>query len=321
VRKIAAAWAGLALALGACTAAAQTAFPTKPVRIIVPFAPGGGTDAFARTVGAKLTQTWGQQVIVDNRAGAQGNIGTALGAKSPADGYTLTLAYVGTLAINPHLYKDPGFDALKDFAAITRGTLEAWVLVVHPSLPVRTAKELAALARQRPGQLTFASSASGTQLVGELFKIVTKTNILHVPYKGAGPAVVDLLAGNVQIMWSNPTAAVPHVKNHRLQGLMVTGNKHLEALPQLPDAIEAGFPRLDVYGWYGMVAPAGTPPAILTKLNTDFVDALNAADVRERMKATGQELSPSSVQEFQEQIRKDYALWGEVVKASGARVD
>ena len=313
--------AGCVLALMTHHAAAQATFPAKAVRFIVPFAPGGGTDAFARTVGANLTQGWGQQVIVENRAGAQGNIGTAAGARAAPDGYTMTLAYVGTLAINPHLYKDPGFDPLKDFAAVTRGTLEAWVLVVHPSLPVRTAKELAALARQRPGQLTFASSASGTQLVGELFKIATRTSILHVPYKGAGPAVIDLLAGNVQIMWSNPTAAVPHVKSRRLHGLMVTGQKRLEALPDLPTAIDSGFPQLDVLGWYGVVVPTATPQAIVNKLNTDIVNVLNAPDVRSRMKAAGQELSPSTAEQFHEQIRADYALWGTVVRDSGVKVD
>lgn len=313
--------AGCALALMSQLAGAQPAFPTKPVRFIVPFAPGGGTDAFARTVSAKLTQTWGQQIIVENRAGAQGNIGTAAGAKAAPDGYTLTLAYVGTLAINPHLYRDAGFDPLKDFAAVTRGTLEAWVLVVHPSLPVHSVKELAALAKRRPGQLSFASSASGTQLVGELFKQATGTNIVHIPYKGAGPAVIDLLAGNVQMMYSNPTAAVPHVKSGKLRGLAVTGRKRLEALPDLPTGVEAGYPELDVLGWYGVVVPSGTPPLIVAKLNADIVSALNSPDVRERMKAFGQELSPSTPEQFQEQIRTDYALWGKVVRTSGVKAD
>ncbi len=313
--------AGCALALVSQLAGAQPAFPVKPVRFIVPFAPGGGTDAFARMLGAKLTQTWGQQVIVENRAGAQGNIGTAAGAKAAPDGYTMTVAYVGTLAINPHLYRDAGFDPLKEFAAVTRGTLEAWVLVVHPSLPVHSVKELAALAKRRPGELTFASSASGTQLVGELFKQATGTNILHVPYKGAGPAVIDLLAGNVQMMYSNPTAAVPHVRSGKLRGLVVTGRKRLEALPDLPTAVEAGLSALDVLGWYGIVVPTGTPPSVVAKLNTDLVGALNAADVREKMKALGQELSPSTPGEFQEQIRNDYASWGRIVRASGVRAD
>ena len=313
--------AGCALALVSQLAGAQPSFPTKPVRFIVPFAPGGGTDAFARMLSAKLTQTWGQQVIVENRAGAQGNIGTAAGAKAAPDGYTMTVAYVGTLAINPHLYRDAGFDPLKEFAAVTRGTLEAWVLVVHPSLPVHSVKELAALAKRHPGQLTFASSASGTQLVGELFKQATGTDILHVPYKGAGPAVIDLLAGNVQIMYSNPTAAVPHVRSGKLRGLAVTGRKRLAALPDLPTGVEAGFPTLDVLGWYGVVVPAGTPPLIVTKLNTDLVSALNSPDVRERMNALGQELSPSTPGEFQEQIRNDYAMWGKIVRASGVKAD
>lgn len=310
-----------AMALLSQHAVAQPAYPAKSVRIIVPFSPGGGTDAFSRTIGAKLTQSWGQQIIVENRPGAQGNIGTAVGAKAAADGYTLTLAYVGTLSINPHLYKNPGFDPLKDFAAISRGTLEAWVLVVHPSLPVHSVKELVALAKQRPGHLTFASSASGTQLVGELFKQATSTQIEHIPYKGAGPAVIDLLAGNVQMMYSNPTATVPHVKTGKLRGLAVTGRKRLEALPDLVTGVEAGYPQLDVLGWYGIVVPTGTPQAIITKLNTDIVAALNAPDVRERMKAIGQELSPSTPEQFHEQIRTDYALWGKVVRASGAKAD
>jgi tripartite-type tricarboxylate transporter receptor subunit TctC len=314
--------AGIALALAAQSAGAQQpAFPAKPLRFIVPFAPGGGTDAFARTLSARLVSAWGQQIIVENRPGAQGNIGTAAGARSAPDGYTFTVAYVGTLAINPHLYKDPGFNALKDFAAVTRGTLEAWVLVIHPSLPAHSVKELAALARRRPGELSFGSSASGTQMVGELFKLATGTNIVHVPYKGAGPAAIDLLAGNIQMMYSNPTAAVPHVKSGKLRGLAVTGRKRLEALPDLPTGVEAGYPQLDVLGWYGIVVPAGTPAPIIAKLNTDMVAALNSPEVRERMKNLGQDLAPSSPEEFQEQIRCDYAVWEKVVRQSGVRVD
>lgn len=311
----------LAIMLGASATAGAQDYPIKPIRIIVPFPPGGGTDTFARIVGAKLTEMWGPQVIVDSRAGAQGNIGTAIGARASPDGYTMIVAYVGTLAINPHLYSNPGFDPFRDFAAVSRGTEESWILVVHPSLPVKTMKELAALAKKNPGKLTFASSASGTQLVGELFKIATRTDIVHVPYKGAGPAVIDLLAGNVQIMFSNPTAAVPHVKSGKLRALAVTGSKHLDALPEVPTAIEAGYSDLNVVGWYGIIVPAGTPKNVLTKLNAGVVQALSSPDVVARMHATGQSPSPSTPEEFAEQIRVDFERWGKVVRAAGVKVD
>jgi tripartite-type tricarboxylate transporter receptor subunit TctC len=315
--------AAVAFGLLACCSASVHAqgFPNRPVRFIVPFPPGGGTDAFARVVGAKLAEDWGQQVLVDNRPGAQGNIGTAAGARAAPDGHTITLAYVGTLAINPHLYKQPGYDALNDFAAITRGTEEAWILVVHPSVPARSAKELAALAKGRANRLSFASSASGTQMVGELFKAVTGTQILHVPYKGAGPAVIDLLAGNVDMMFSNPTSAVPHARSGRLRALVVTGKKRLEALPDIPVAAEAGYPELDVIGWYGVIAPAATSRELVVRLNADLVRVLNLPEVRDRMRAIGQALSPSTSEEFATQIRSDFERWGRVVRQSGARVE
>src|SRR3982751_4315506 len=186
-------------------------YPDKAVRLIVPFPPGGGTDTLGRVLGAKLAEQWGQQVIIDNRAGAQGNIGTSIGAKAAPDGYTITLGHQGALTINPHMYSNPGYDTLRDFAPVTEATEMAFLLVVHPALPVRSMKELEALAKRNPGQLTFASTSSGPQMAGELFRLTTKTNMLHVPYKGAGPAIIDLLAGNVSIMFSNPTGAVPHV--------------------------------------------------------------------------------------------------------------
>ncbi len=301
-------------------ASAQT-FPSKPVRLIVPFVPGGGTDSFARVVGAKVSAAWGQQMVVENRGGAQGNIGTALGAKAAPDGYTLTLVYVGTLAINPHLYRQPGFDALNDFTAIARGTEEAWLVVVHPSVPVRTLKELAALAKRNPDKLSFASSASGTQMVGELFKVATGVKILHVPYKGSGPATIDLVAGNVDIMYSSVTGAVSQVKAGRLRALAVTGVRRVETLPDVPSTQEAGYPELNVYGWFGIVAPAATPREIIVKLNADFVRALNAPDVRDRLKVIGQTSSPSTPEEFQAQIRVDYERWGKIVKQSGAKAE
>ena len=312
----------LLLVVAAASAHAAESYPSKPIRFIVPFPPGGGTDAFARILAPKLTEALGQQIIVDNRAGAQGNIGTAAAAKSPPDGYTILLAHQGAMTINPHLYPNTGFDTLRDLIGVARGTATAMVLVAHPSLPVKTLKELAALARQNPGKLTFASTASGQQLAGELFKLTTKTNLLHVPYKGAGPAVIDLLAGNVILMFSNPTSIVPHVKAGRLRAVAVLGTKRNEALPDAQTAIEAGYPDLAVVlEWYGIGAPAATPRDIVNRLNGVIVKALASPDVVERMNALGQTISPSGPDEFQKQIREDFERWGRVVKAAGVKVE
>lgn len=296
-------------------------FPSKPVRFIVPFVPGGGTDTFARIVGAKLSEPWGQHMIVDNRAGAQGNIGTALGAKAAPDGYTLTLAFVGTLAINPHLYRKPGFDALKDFVAVTRGTEEPWVITVHSSTPAKDIKELVTLAKRNPGKLNFASGSSGSQFAGELFKITTGIDIVHVPYKGTAPAVMDLLAGNVDMTFSVPTSVLPHVKTGRLRAVAVTGAKRIEMLSNVPSAVEAGYPELNVLSWYGVAAPAATPRHILGRLNAAFVQALNSHEVREQLKGVGQVSAPSTSEEFQQQIRTDYEIWGKVVRRINLKLD
>jgi len=308
--------------MAAMPAFSAESYPGKPIRFIVPFPPGGGTDAFARILSPKLTEYLGQQVIVDNRAGAQGNIGTAAAAKSPPDGYTVVLAHQGALTINPHLYANTGYDTLRDFAAVARGTATAMVLVAHPALPAKTLKELAALARQNPGKLTFASTASGQQLAGELFKLTTKTNLLHVPYKGAGPAVIDLLAGNVILMFSNPTSIVPHVKAGRLRAIAILGGRRNEALPEAQTALEAGYPDLAVVlEWYGVAAPAATPRDIVARLHAAIVKALGSPDVMERMNALGQTISPASPDLFQKQIREDFERWGKVVKAAGIKAE
>lgn len=297
-------------------------FPDRSVRLIVPFPPGGGTDGFGRILGAKLTEIWGQQVIIDNRGGAQGNIGTALGARAAPDGYTLTLAHQGALTINPHLYSAPGYDTLRDFAGVSRGTDMAFILVVHPSLPVKSMKELAALAKQNPGKLTFASTSSGPQMAGELFRMTTGTDMLHIPYKGGGPATIDLLAGHVTIMFANPTATVPHVKAGKLRALGVMGPKRNEALPDVPTALESGYPALaNVIEWYGVVAPAATPREIIAKLNGSVVQAINSPDVFKRITALGQTPVTSTPTEFDEWIKAEFARWGKVVKASGAKAD
>jgi len=303
-------------------AVAAGAYPDRPVRFIVPFPPGGGTDAFARVVGAKLTEIWGQQVIIDNRSGAQGNIGTAMGAKATPDGYTITLAHQGALVINPHLYGNPGFDTLRDFAAISRGMETPSILVVNPAMAAKTMKELAELARQNPGKLTFASTASLQQLLGEIFKLATHTNIVHVPYKGAGPAVIDLLGGHVSMMFANPSSTVPNIKAGKLRALAVLGTRRNDALPDVPSAVEAGFPELsDVVEWYGVIAPAATSRAVVAQLNTGVVRALRSPDVVERLGAIGQTSAPSTPDEFTRQIRAEFERWGKVVKASGAKVD
>jgi tripartite-type tricarboxylate transporter receptor subunit TctC len=292
------------------------------VRFVVPFPPGGGTDGFARVLGAKLTELWGQQVIVDNRGGAQGNIGTALGAKAAPDGHTLTLAHQGALVVNPHLYPNTGYDTLRDFAAVSLGTEMAFILVTHPSVPAKTMKELAELARKSPGKITFASTSAAPHLVGELFKLTTGTNMLHVPYKGGGPAVIDLLAGHVNIMFSNPTSTVPHVKSGKLRALGVMDSRRNEALPDVPTAIEAGYPALGkIIEWYGVVVPAATPRTVIAKLNADIVRALKAPDAAARIQAMGQGVSPSTPEAFSKLIRDEYARWGKVVKESGAKVE
>jgi len=312
----------LLAALTAVPALAAESYPEKPIRMIVPFPPGGGTDALSRILVPKLNEALGQQVVIDNRGGAQGGLGTALGAKAAPDGYTVLFAHSGALTINPHMYSNPGYNTLKDFAPITRGTEMPYILVLHPSVPAKTMKELAALARAHPGQLTFASTSAGPQLMGELFRLTTKTKMIHIPYKGAGPAVTDLLGGHIGIMFSVPTSVGPHIRTGKLRALSVSGNKREESLPDVPTMTEAGFGDFgDAREWYGFVVPTGTPADAVTKLNAAFVRALNDPDVHKRLHPLAQKAVPSSAAEFGEYIRSQYVLWGKVVKATGAKVE
>jgi tripartite-type tricarboxylate transporter receptor subunit TctC len=312
---------GAALALVAPGAIAQS-FPDKPVRFIVPFPPGGGTDALARIIGAKLAEMWNQQVVIDNRAGAQGNLGTAAGAKSPADGYTITFAHQGALVINPHLYATTGYDTLKDFAAVAKTTEMAFIAVAHPSVPAANLKELERYAKQNPGKLTFASTSAGPHIVGELFRLTTKTELVHVPYKGAGPAINDLLGGQVALMFSNPTSVVPHVKSGKLRGIAVMDSKRNPALPEVPSALESGYPELsNVIEWYGVVVPQATPKDVVQRLGDAIQRALKSPDAAERIQGLGQSLAPAGAEEFGKLIAAEYERWGRVVKASGARVE
>lgn len=311
----------LALACAATLASAAT-FPDKPVRLIVPFPPGGGSDTLARIMAKKMQDIWGQPLIVDNRGGAQGSVGTAMGAKAPPDGYTIVLIVHGAMAINPHTYDNVGYDVLKDFAPIVRGTEQSYVLVANPNVPVKTLKDVEELAKAKPGKLTFATSGAGPQLVGELFKLTTKTNLLHVPYKGAGPASVAVLAGETDFLISNPTSVVQHVKAGKLRGIAVLGKERNEQIPDVPSALEAGYPALsDIPEWYGFAAPAGTPEPIIAKLNADFVTALNDPEVQKQIRALGTTPSPSTPEEFAKQIKYDYERWGRVVKAAGVKAE
>jgi tripartite-type tricarboxylate transporter receptor subunit TctC len=299
---------------------AHAQYPDKAVRLIVPFPPGGGTDSLGRILAAKLGELWSQQVIVENRAGAQGNIGTAAGAKAAPDGYTLTFAHQGALVINPHIYKDTGYDTLKDFAAVGLATQMAFIAVAHPSVPVTDLRELAQYAKKNPGKLSFASTSAGPHIVGELFKQATGTDLLHVPYKGAGPAITDLLGGQVNLMFSNPTSTVPHVRSGKLRALAVMDGKRNPALPDVPTAQEQGIPELaSVIEWYGIVVPSATPPAVVRKLSADLLQVLGMADVHERITKSGQTPSPLGAEEFGRMIRADFERWRKVVAAAGIR--
>ena len=295
-------------------------YPDKPVRLIVPFPPGGGTDALGRILAAKLGELWGQQVVVENRAGAQGNIGTAAGARAAPDGYTLTFAHQGALVINPHIYKETGYDTLKDFAPVALATEMAFIAVAHPSVPAADLRELAQYAKKKPGKLSFASTSAGPHIVGELFKQATGTDLLHIPYKGAGPAISDLLGGQVNLMFSNPTSTVPHVRSGKLRALAVMDEKRNAALPDVPTAKELGIAQLSsVIEWYGIVVPSATPPAIVRKVSGDLLRVLGAAEVRERITQAGQTPSPAGAEEFGRLIRADFERWRKVVAAAGIR--
>ncbi len=299
------------------------AYPARPVRIIVPFAPGGGVDIITRMIAEKLQLAWGQAVIVENRAGGGGTIGTDAVAKAVPNGYTLLMGYVGNLAINPWLVAKLPYDPVKDFAPVCLTTTAPSLLVTHPSLPVTTAKELVALAKAKPGSLSYASSGNGTvgHLVAEMFKSVTGTDMVHVPYKGNPLAVSDLLGGHVHVMFSAPSAAMPFVQKKQLRVLAVTGTHRLPELPDTPTFAEAGYPKVDASGWYGVMAPAGTPKEIITLLNKELVRIMALSDIKDRLAALGYAVESSTPEEFAQIIKADLVKWREVVRISGAKSD
>jgi tripartite-type tricarboxylate transporter receptor subunit TctC len=314
--------AAMALGLAADGAQAQT-YPSKPIRMVVPFTPGGTTDILARTVGQKMGEAWGQPVVVDNRPGAGGNIGSELVAKSAPDGYTLLMGTISTHAINASLYKRLPFDPTRDFAPVSRvGTLPN-ILIVHPSVPVKSVKELIELAKSKPGDLNFASSGVGTSLhlSGELFNSMAGVKLVHVPYKGSSPALADLLGGQVKIMFDNLPTALPHVKAGKLRPLAVTGTKRAAVLPEVPTVIESGLPGFEVTSWFAVFAPAKTPKDIVTKLNGEIVKILNSADVKEKLTQLGVDAAPTTPEELAAFAKAETEKWGKVVKATGASAD
>ena len=313
----------LALTL-ACAGASAQSYPTKPIRLVVPYPPGGPLDIIARAIGQKLTEAWHQPVVGDNRAGAGGNIGADLVAKSPADGSTLLMGAVATHAINPALYSKIPYDAIKDFAPVALVAQVPNILVVNPAVPAKSVRELIALARAKPGYLNFGSGSTGStgHLAGELFNTMAGVQMVHIPYKGAAPAMADLLAGQVQLMFDNLANALPNVKAGRLRALAVTTLARSPAMPDLPTIAESGLPGFDLTTWFGLMVPAGTPPEIVARLNAEIVRALNAKDMRERLQKMGAEpLANNTPEHFAAFIRTEAAKYAKVVKDSGAKVD
>ncbi len=297
---------------------AQTSYPTRTVRLIVPSSPGGGTDISARILAPQLTQFLGQQVIVENRPGAGTMIGGEAVARAAPDGYTLLMG-ISTLAINPAMYKKVPYDALKDLAPISQAVSLSNVLVIHPSLSSRNLKEFIAFAKARPGEINFASAGVGTSphLSMELFLVLAKLKMLHVPYKGSGPGVTDLIAGHVPVMMPNMLSAQPHIKSGRLRALGVTGTKRAPGADDIPTIAEAGVPGYEAVQWYGVLAPAGTPGEIITKLHTGVVRALQNPEVNKRLTSDGAEAVGSSPAEFAVYIRSETEKWAKVIKTAG----
>jgi len=320
--KHAALMCAVIIVAGGSFAQAQN-YPVKAIRYIVPFPAGGTTDILARMAGQKLTEAWGQQIIIDNRPGAGGNVGSEIASKAPADGYTILGGTVSSHSINTSLYSKMPYHPLKDFAPITLLAMVPNVLVVHPSVPAKTVKEFIALAKAKPGQLRYASAGNGTSqhLSGELFSMLTGTKMIHVPYKGSAPASADLLGGQIELSFENSTIAVPFIKAGKMRALGVTTAKRTGALPDVPTIAEAGVPGYEVSSWQGVFAPAGTPPEIVKKLNTELVRIIALPDVRKRLADIGAEPAGNSPEQFTEFIKTEIAKWEKVVKASGARVD
>ena len=313
--------------LAACALVASSVFaqsyPSKPVRMIVGFPPGGGTDVVARVISQKLTEWWGQPVTVENRAGATGTIGADVVAKSPSDGYTLIMGHVNSHAIAPNLFAKLPYDPIKDFAGASYVGYVPNVLAVHPSINVKSVKELVALLKTKPGQLNYASSGNGStqHLAGEMFKQLTGTSIVHVPYKGSGDAIKDLLAGVVSMNFDTMPPVMPHIQAGKLRGLAISTPKRVAQLPEVPTFVEEGIIGFDVANWYGVMAPAGTPREIVQKLNTDINKAMQVPEVRARLESVGTQLREQSAAEFEAYMKAEVAKYAKLIKDTGVRIE
>jgi tripartite-type tricarboxylate transporter receptor subunit TctC len=310
-------------AIGCASLVAAQGYPAKPVRIVVPFPPGGTSDILARTLAPRLSSEWGQPVVVDNRPGAAGNIAAEHVARSPGDGYTLFVTTVGIHAIHPTLYARLPFDAIRDFTPVTNLVMLPSVLTVHPSIPAHSVKELIALAKRRPGALTYSSAGSGSQphLTAELFKTMAKVDLLHVPYKGAAQQLTDLVAGHVALTFATAPSAVPFIKNGQMRAIGVSSGQRASALPDVPTIAEAGVPGYEAVGWNGMVGPANLPAAVLEKIHASVVKAFSLPDVRDRMISLAADPVVTTPAEFGAYIKAEIAKWAKVVKASGAKAE
>jgi len=319
-------WFGVVLAtvavVGSAGVTAQS-YPTKPVRFIVPYPPGGGTDIFARIVGAKLAESLGQPVVIEQRPGAAGVLGADVASKAAPDGYTLLIGQASNLAINPHLMKKLPYDPVKDFAPITLIASSPSLLVVHPSLPVRSIRDLVALARSKPGAINYASAGSGSpgHLSAEYFKKLAQIDMLHIPYKGATPALIDVLAGQASLYFTSPVAAQPYVRSGRLRQIAVTSAQRFAPLPEVPSIAESGFKDFDITSWWGLLVPAGTPRQIVARLNAETVKALAQPEMKERLGSQGAAVVTSTPEEFAAFIQTEIGNWGRIIAASGARLD
>ncbi|CAN5672668.1 tripartite tricarboxylate transporter substrate binding protein [soil metagenome] len=311
------------LALLSSVVAAQSAYPNKQIRFVVPFAPGGGADISARVIATHMSASMGQTVIVDNKPGAGGVIGTDFVAKSPADGYTIALGTIGPMAINPHLFKKLPYDVTRDFAPISLAGNALNVLVVNPSLPVKTVPELVAYVKNKDNQVAFGSSGNGAtdHLAGELFNTLTGAKMTHVPYKGGTPAMLDLMSGHVQVVFATVSTAAGAIKGGKIRPLAMTGSKRYSEMPELPTISESGLPGFVVNNWYGVLAPAGTPPDVLARLNKELVAALKAPEVAAKMIESGIEPVSDTPAEFASYIKSESDKWAKIVRDSGATAE